>query len=137
MHVIHRLLLMLLFSYTYVYTFIQKTCEKVHHRIIIIDLKLGLITFDCLVIGLEDSTWLIPSLPLDLDRLPFTSCPQPIPIFILSSLEVSILLGYGNHSYPLQKPKNSSSCQFLRLLLSRRFSHKFSNEFIVKLIVAS
>lgn len=59
---------MLLLLYTYLYTFIQKPFEKVHDRIItIIDLKLGLLTFDNLVIGLEDSAWLIPSLPLDLD----------------------------------------------------------------------
>jgi hypothetical protein len=41
----------------YFYTFLQKPFEKVHDRIIIIiDLKLGLITFDHLVIGIEDST---------------------------------------------------------------------------------
>jgi len=44
---------MLLLSYTYIYTFIQKPFEKVLDRIIIvIDLKLGLLTFDHLVIGL-------------------------------------------------------------------------------------
>jgi hypothetical protein len=52
---------LLLHEHTYFYTFLQKPFEKVHDRmmmmmIIIMDLKLGLITFDHLVIGIEDST---------------------------------------------------------------------------------